>query len=194
LELDGLRSVSTVNLDPASDIDVLAECHELRSLEISERNSAFSLSWIPSLENLETLGLTSCTTFQRLPDMSALRLRELDLSGCSELRTLEGLANCTTLRSISIDMCKWITDLEPLRGLESLETVSLRGCSRIPSLGALEELPRLRMVDARGTNLDIRRLGGDAEFHGYMGGLFNSRQARTAAVRRRLWRRRRRLG
>lgn len=180
--MTNLRSVAIAGLDLPPDIDSLSDCRGLKELVIANRSSAFDLSWLPALGDLKMLRLVDCPTFQRLPDLGLTGLRSIDLSGCLELRTLEGIEGCTDLRSISIDMCGWITDLSPLRGLEKLQTVTLRRCNRVASLNPLKELPHLRVVDVRGTELDIDPLKGRGGRHIFTGPWINPRQPRPVIL------------
>lgn len=88
-----------------------------------------------------------------LGDLSALHncraLQALVLLSCSEVRTLDALAELPSLRSLSIAACNSLSDIRGFAHLVHLEHLGLHDCHNIDSLGPLQHLRHLRSLSLR---------------------------------------------
>ena len=110
------------------------------------------------LDAHERLDLSDCdlTTLRGVAGLP--RLRELDVSGCSSLHDLEGIADCPSLRSLDLSRCR-IKDVNALEGCRRLEILHLSGCVALTDLHALAACTQLTTLTLRDnrtlTNVDV---------------------------------------
>ena len=75
------------------------------------------------------------------PDYKATAI--LNLSWCTLLKNVDGLAKCTNLTSLDLRWCKSLQNVEPLIQLQELKVLSMDGCKKV------EPLPRPMNMETR---------------------------------------------
>jgi internalin A len=94
---------------------------------------------------LESLDLSGCTRLRNLDGLAGLTaLQRLNLSQCPELRDLGALAQLTALQQLDLGWCVELPDLDALGGLTALQQLNLSGCLELRDLGALAGLTALQ--------------------------------------------------
>lgn len=118
-----------------SDLSVLENCRELRTLHVHA----------PNLQSLHGLG--TCT-----------QLEQFESGDCASLVSLEGLEGCVSLRALELRSCRSLSDISALYALEHLESLDMSECPRLADLGAFASLVHLKTLRVFGTvgvmNLD----------------------------------------
>ncbi len=138
-------------LEPLASISSLRALTHLRVLAIEYAERLKDLTPIEACKALESLSLQKCTGVQQWPDFNAsaaltslhvsgiddtflqdqlrpLRsLRELELSHCTHLLSLEGL-HAPLLAGLSLSNCTSLSTLEDLRGSPELTKLGLQQC------------------------------------------------------------------
>ena len=122
-----------------ADMDIVARCKRLRSVEIM-MCSISNVDALIGLEELERISFSHSEVVRILGvGIRWKKLRYVDLSGCGKLRGIEGLRECG-----------------------NLEYVDVSGCHRLHDLSVLAQLPRLCVVNAVNCGdigLDVSMLG-----------------------------------
>jgi Leucine-rich repeat (LRR) protein len=133
-QFEGKKQLSLSECRLLSDLRPLQGLTALESLDISGCRGLVSLEGIQYLPNLRALDLTDCgsvdlTPLAHVPGLTSLRLgnrenltnlsnlscltslESLDLSGCSALKTLEGITELSGLREVRLDRCQGLKTL-----------------------------------------------------------------------------------
>jgi Leucine-rich repeat (LRR) protein len=85
-------------------------------------------------------------------------VERLDLSGCTDLLSLDALVNLKKLERLSIRDCKKINDVTPLNELENLAVLNLSGCENITDLSPLRGLVKLSELSLDGCKpIDLQK-------------------------------------
>ncbi|WP_219517383.1 NACHT N-terminal Helical domain 1-containing protein [Nonomuraea ceibae] len=186
--LAGLRNLTEVSLDDASDLKDLTPLHgrpELRELQLLRARHVTRWDMLPDLGGLIRLALSEAPVvasmrdlverapklislelpgYTRLTDLDALAglsLRRLDLSGVKELRDLSPLAGCTSITVLRLNATP-VRDLRPVATMSRLRYLHLMHCLELDDLSplaALHQLRSLMLVDAA-PGLDLAPLAG----------------------------------
>jgi Leucine-rich repeat (LRR) protein len=109
-----LGTSSDRSMQPFSNIvnvDALAACTQLLSLE---------LPWCYLLTNLTPLG-------------SLVNLQTLDMSYCRALSSLAPLSAMANLKELRMSVCRSVSDLSPLSAMAKLQSLTISHC-RVPDL------------------------------------------------------------
>ena len=124
-----------------------------RSLsELALRGSTVeSLRGLSKLGNLKFLDLTDCSGLGSLEGLAGLpKLESLILRNCGDLRNLKGMSDLPSLRSLDLTGCLNLESLEGLAGLPKLDSLILRECARLRNLKGMADLSSLRSLDLTG--------------------------------------------
>jgi len=168
---------------------------KLKCLDLRHCNKIESLPELP--ETLETLDLEGCTALKKLPagrtpemrylhlDRCTLpaageinkmigacsKLKELTLSGCTQLENLSGLAKLAAnedapLRKLVLKGCSSLASLPSLDGLRKLQHLNLNGCSALSILPSIPDALQYlilsgcdQLVEFDGQGIDVRDRG-----------------------------------
>jgi len=149
--LSGLRALRSLRLDdlPISDFEPLSGLPSLArltlaSLDMQDFEGLVGLNLLTELRVLDV----DFTSFAGIS--SAPNLVSLEVSGCDEIESFDGLEACRSIETIEVKTLAsydviLMSDLSALRELTSLTTLDLAG-ARVTDLGPLAGLP-LRYLD-----------------------------------------------
>lgn len=132
------------------DLDPLAACKQLRTLDIDFALSIVDISPLRACTKLEKLCVTKARGFS---DISALaHLPNLQhLSLCDTIRpaitSLEPLSHCQSLRVLDLEGNDLIQDLSPLSKCTGLEILNICGIWGVKSVAPLAACTRLKYFD-----------------------------------------------
>nr|XP_023911119.1 disease resistance-like protein DSC1 [Quercus suber] len=150
-----LPNLCTPNLERlnTSDCENLIEVHEaigsLDKLKHWTLSNCKKLQILPStlrLKSLEDINLCDCVSLEKLPDLGAPNLEELNMKNCENLIEVhEAIGSLDKLKHWTLSNCKKLQILPSTLRLKSLEDINLCDCvslEKLPDLGApnLEEL------------------------------------------------------
>ncbi len=156
--LEGLESLSNLTI-LGSSLNSLKGLDNLKTIE-----NTFTLINTYTLKSLDGLGLENVSDViirenQALADISALEnvesLNALNIYGCQNLASLEGLHNIKSAGVITLGFVGMVwgkdglQDLNGFRGLEEVDNLTIGACSMLKSFAGLEKLTRVN------NNLDI---------------------------------------
>ena len=118
-----------------------------KSLRFYVASTLRDLSFVGSLERLETLQLDAC---HRLNNVDALKnfsaLAYLHLNTCPVLKSVDALKNLPALERIYLIRCTQLANVDGLKNLPALKWVVLEGCTGLKNLDGLKSLPALQRV------------------------------------------------
>jgi Leucine-rich repeat (LRR) protein len=146
LEISGAASLKNI------PDDFFQKLSKLRSLKLSV-DQITSLPSISHLIELRWLILSGCSSLKKLPKIKTLtKLEVIDLSGATELETLEGRAWVELVNLRMLDVSRTKISRLPILGdkLGNLTTLSLSGCKRLARLPKLKGLSNLQFLDLSG--------------------------------------------
>ncbi|XP_062166104.1 putative disease resistance protein At4g19050 [Alnus glutinosa] len=146
LEISGAASLKNI------PDDFFQKLSKLRSLKLSV-DQITSLPSISHLSELRWLILSGCSSLKKLPKIKTLtKLELIDLSGATELETLEGRAWVELVNLRMLDVSRTKISRLPILGdkLGILTTLSLSGCKRLARLPKLKGLSNLQFLDLSG--------------------------------------------
>ena len=113
-----VKPLKTAEKEERKDIKLLIsaieKCSNLNSLTIRalERNLEFNIN---SLSKLKLLDLSHCSSIKSIKFLkNMINLERLNLTRCSSLKSLEGIESCKKLTSINLQFCSALIDLDPL--------------------------------------------------------------------------------
>lgn len=102
-------------------------------------------------ESLETLDLTGCTSLRSLVGIArAARLRRVSLAGCPGLTSLEILGRSHGLQSLQVHPATKVRSLDPIAAMTSLEELFLDDATHLTDLGPIEQFGALHRLSLRG--------------------------------------------
>jgi len=155
--IKGLESLTVLEISGAASLknipdDFFQKLSKLRSLKLSV-DQITSLPSISHLIELCWLILSGCSSLKKLPKIKTLtKLEVIDLSGATELETLEGRAWVELVNLRMLDVSRTKISRLPILGdkLGNLTTLSLSGCKRLARLPKLKGLSKLQFLDLSG--------------------------------------------
>jgi Leucine-rich repeat (LRR) protein len=155
--IKGLESLTVMEISGAASLknipdDFFQKLSKLRSLKLSV-DQITSLPSISHLIELRWLILSGCSSLKKLPKIKTLtKLEVIDLSGATELETLEGRAWVDLVNLRMLDVSRTKISRLPILGdkLGNLTTLSLSGCKRLARLPKLKGLSNLQVLDLSG--------------------------------------------
>jgi len=155
--IKGLESLTVLEISGAASLknipdDFFQKLSKLRSLKLSV-DQITSLPSISHLIELRWLILSGCSSLKKLPKIKTLtKLEVIDLSGATELETLEGRAWVELVNLRMLDVSRTKISRLPILGdkLGNLTTLSLSGCKRLARLPKLKGLSNLQVLDLSG--------------------------------------------
>jgi hypothetical protein len=103
---------------------------------------------------LRTLSLVSSKVVDLTPLQGCAELQSLNISNCTELKSLEGLQACGKLK----DACVLVTTLSPLSSCLRLKKVSMRYLHRVHSVAPLLACAELERLSIYGCQLPSSEL------------------------------------
>ena len=122
----------------------------LTGLSIRDERSLRDLSLLASFPELTRLDLTRCSALESLRGIAGLsRLDSLTLTLCRDLADLDGIEHCTNLRRLDLRGCRALRSLSPLQTLTTLTDLNLNACSGLVSVDGLERSTALTSLDLR---------------------------------------------
>jgi internalin A len=77
----------------------------------------------------------------------ARQLRQLDLSVCQQLTSIDSIASLTSLQSLDVSFCDQVTLFDPLTCLAALQILDISNCWQISSLAPIAGLTSLQSLD-----------------------------------------------
>ncbi|CAI0442624.1 unnamed protein product [Linum tenue] len=128
----------------------LARLCNLQVIKISRCQQLIEITGFEALQSLEELDISSCTSFQKLSNLSALKNKKLYISGCRSIIRLPNLCGLPNLIDLDIRECTELTDVMGLRRLESLRRLNLTDCASIVRLPNLSDLKNLKVLNIGG--------------------------------------------
>ncbi|GAA4237978.1 NACHT domain-containing protein [Actinomadura meridiana] len=176
--LPQLNQLYLADCDGVVDYSPLLRHAELTYLWLTNAIRLGSISALPSLRRLGTLGLNGahiaegleeirgaapglhnvyvshCDWVTSLRPLTGLPLFELYLEGCRQATDFDAISSLTTLNTLNLSNTR-IRNLAPLRPLNQLRRLFLRGCDDITDLRPLADLPKLRVLHLHGTAPDL---------------------------------------
>lgn len=143
-----LRAMSLAIARTCSELNVLASMHELKEVTITNRVSAPVLEAVLRAPKLQKLQIEAADGFESIPagqprsvtrlalrssSLESLagigrfpRLRTLDLTDSTDLRTLDGLEPCQDLEVLILNGCRFLQSIDVLaRGFRNLRVVNM---------------------------------------------------------------------
>jgi Leucine-rich repeat (LRR) protein len=192
-ELPRLRRVFLTYCDGVTDFSALYRQTELTYLWLVAATRLRSLSQLPPLGALHSLGLTrshiaegldeiceaspglknlyvnNCDWVRSLRPLTGLPLVELLLSACPHATDFDAIASLTALDTLGLSGTR-IRDLTPLRPLTRLRRLYLQYCADITDLQPLADLPNLRVLYLHGAapGLDLAPLAANRRIEVYI--------------------------
>jgi hypothetical protein len=164
--IDGLKCCTSlkyvdVSVNPdLSDISVLSICEELEVVRINETGIQ-DLEPISKVLRLSEVNLNGCRQLKNLRGLNAdglevLELRDLDIV------QLDGLENLSGLRKLDLAGLHKLKDLSPLSSLGNLEELELSGLTAVTILPPVENASDLNAITIRSCDQleDVSALGG----------------------------------
>lgn len=138
-QLPSLKKLSLAGVVEDTQVRALLNALGLEELELVGV-CAESLTGVSNLSQLRGLSVTE-SEITSLGDLRTLgELRTLNLSGCTQLETLEGLQDCSALRQIRLDGCHSLRNMDALAGLPGLEFLSaMDGVAYIDPVAVLRD-------------------------------------------------------
>lgn len=131
----------------AQELERLTELQNLRRLSLRNAGGILDCSSIQGCTELRVLDLSGCKDLESLEGLSALtKLEQLSLEGCSSLTHLRGIGQLQNLERMILRDCVGLTDISQLEGLPNLESIDLSGCTSLRGVEALLTLPKLKTV------------------------------------------------
>ena len=149
------NEVKDLQLDVFGDISNFTNLEKL-SLSYSYNSPE---SYKPTISSLNKFSVFEKLTYldiygyfipddQDLKGLSNLKkLRELNLSGGSALKTLIGMENCRELQKLDIEECTKLIDVEGLSGCQELKSIKLSSAKRLKNLNGLKGLKSLKTIN-----------------------------------------------
>jgi hypothetical protein len=155
--LPNLESLDLQSNPALADIDVIARCARLQTLNLSNCPPIARMPAAPaSLVELKLGGgivPADCRWLSTASDLEELRIKD-----SMTLRSLRGLERCRRIKVLSIKSCPELVDAGALAHLFDLERLTLDTPSEDLDLEMLYGLGRLRVVDLGGTRDANERL------------------------------------
>lgn len=167
--------------------DGVAACPKLRILQLDgcTELALSSLQSAPPLENLtvdycdDVQFLRTCRTLRtvylwqgkELKDLrpfsaSAQTLCKFKIFGCPNLRSLNGLEQCSELRHVSISQCDQLYDVTAIGGMTRLETLNLFHCNAVQDASAVSRCIMLRTLHISSKSMEeMPVLGACTQLH-----------------------------
>ena len=132
------------------NVDALANLTNLTSLSLWNSSSFTSLPvGLDKLTNLTSLNLSYCSSLQNVDGLAGCtKLAELDLSDCESLQNVDGLTNCTKLTDLNLSGCNSLQNVDGLANLTKLTSLDLYDCSSLPVSLANDEMTTRKQVAA----------------------------------------------
>ncbi|MFH1499140.1 MAG: leucine-rich repeat domain-containing protein [Verrucomicrobiota bacterium] len=148
----------------ATNVSAIGHCSKLRVLDL-DFSQVDSLNFLAFTPLIEKLGLSGAThTFRSYEPVSRLaRLRELSIQQNPQAtdKNLAVLKRLTGLREISLSSCRELTSLDFLSGSPGLRVVNAGGCHSLVNISALARMSFLEDVDlGRAKITDLAPLAG----------------------------------
>ncbi|CAN1264432.1 Disease resistance protein L6 [Linum perenne] len=136
--LEALRNLETLDISRCTGLtEVMGQLKEVRGIE--------------SLELLEYLFMTNCTSIKKLPDLYVLtNLKTLEISGCTGLTEVMEFGRLESLTELNMSGCSSVEELPDLSGLRNLKDLKMRNCTLITKLPDLSVLANLKTLDISG--------------------------------------------
>ena len=111
------------------------------------------VSDIDSLANqkdLEYCGLVACSGLENVDGLNegvwpSLNVKQVRLSGCSNLQTLEGVDEASELEELKLSDCRSLTSLKGLENSKA-DTVTIYRCDELSDISALDSMVNLKHV------------------------------------------------
>lgn len=149
-QLEELTELRISGCGPLHDIVELPT--RLTQLHLSTSGKLSSTAPLEGLVALEDLSLRS---HRGIHDISTLascnRMKTLNLERVG-MQDLDALASCQALETLSVSGCKQLRSIEGLRALPNLRVVALDSCKSLEDVSVLESLPQLEGVSIVGVN------------------------------------------
>jgi Leucine-rich repeat (LRR) protein len=153
--LANLTNLTSLDLNQCSslqNVDGLANLTNLTSLEMGSYCSSLEVSFEKSKmttrdevvvyqDKIRIVMALKNGDMDVFPDYKATAI--LNLSWCTLLKNVDGLAKCTNLTSLDLRWCKSLQNVEPLIQLQELKVLSMDGCKKV------EPLPRPMNMETR---------------------------------------------
>ncbi|CAN1325950.1 Disease resistance protein L6 [Linum perenne] len=99
---------------------------------------------LETLELLECLTITNCTSLGKLSSLSGLKnLKKLEINACFHLNDLTGLEKLEFLQCLSLNDCTLIKNLPGLSGLKRLQELDISNCTQLTEIEGLEGMESL---------------------------------------------------
>lgn len=138
--LEGLHLMLSGTLTSLAPLEGLTA---LDDLQLRGQRHVDDITPLAKCEQLVKLNLDRV----RMRDVDVLAncrgLQELSLSGCKELRSIEGLRALPELRLLALDACSALEDVSALETLPKLEGLSIVGMDHLQDVSRIEALPSL---------------------------------------------------
>ncbi len=131
-KLPSIRELHLFGCRNVKDLRPLYHMRNIRRISMPPNvtNDDLTMFCTTSKNNLIELDLRNCTELTDISPISELAgLRELKLSGCTEIESTEILGRLQELTKLDLTDCIKITDLAPLLDLEKLQDLYIGGCA-----------------------------------------------------------------
>ena len=154
LGIDWIKTASTarlINKDiatiPAEVVSTLSELHS-RIVEIIEHGNLQVLPDLSPIRSIEELNLSGCTNLRNIDGVQGLRkIKKLTLLHCTNLGDLGGVQLLTNLDSVFLGSSHKLQNLNGIAGCYSLKTITITSCSGLEDIRALEGMTNLTNVE-----------------------------------------------
>lgn len=158
-----LRAISFWNMKDITDLNALASCTRLEDLSIGHMEGLTDIGVFSHFSILATLKLHCCYDIEDHTPLS-LCTALTDLTFCSNLKSIQFVADLRAMKTLCIANCICVESLAPLVNMHQLEKLDLyycKGLSITHICGALDTadmLPSLRLLRFPYFNLDPHEL------------------------------------
>ena len=143
--LTNLVYLSLKGKSKCTDLSEISNCKQLKRLKIGLTNIK-NITPLSSLTKLSLLKLSNCKVKRLFPLKRCSQLKEIIITSCSKLVSLDGIQECKNLTSLNVNPCYSLADITSVSGCTNLTTFKLN-CFLVSSVISLSEC--INLIDVQ---------------------------------------------